>query len=139
MPHREIGIETHTQSKQAGIGMKKGARLGTACEPQCLWKLQQEMQGHSNQPEDTRQACIKSLRCRRVPEFKAGRSRVLWWESSLVTILNTLATKDEYFRRCKRKGKIQRFCYSRKGTVRGFPKDWKLNKNMRAVAADNRD
>lgn len=37
------------------------------------------------------------------------------------------------------KGKIQRFCYSRKGTERGFPKDWKLNKNMHAVAADNRD
>lgn len=37
------------------------------------------------------------------------------------------------------KGKIQRFCSSRKATERGFPKDWKLNKNMHAVAADNRD
>lgn len=27
----------------------------------------------------------------------------------------------------------------RKGTERGFPKDWKLNRNMHPVAADNRD
>lgn len=36
------------------------------------------------------------------------------------------------------KGKF-RFCSSRKDTERGFPKDWKLSKNMHAVAADNRD
>lgn len=27
----------------------------------------------------------------------------------------------------------------REGAEKGFPKDWKLNKNMHAVAADNRD
>lgn len=119
--------------------MKKGARFGTACELQCLRKLQQERQGDSNQPEDARRACIKSSRCRRVPAFKAGRSRLLWWESSLVTIPNPHADKDECFWRCKRRGKIQRLCYSRKGTERGFPTDWKANKNMHAAAADNRD
>ena len=40
----------------------------------------------------------------------------------------------------REKGKSNDFVTpGRAGTVRGFPKDWKLNKNMRAVAADNRD
>lgn len=53
---------------------------------------------------------------------------------------NLSTFRDEYFRRCNQKGEIQRFCNDpRKGAERGFPKDWKLNEHMHAVAADSRD